>query len=115
MSATDIYSSDDPRKPAAVPVFDCIVYVSPEPSGGVQARVANLSGITVNCGQRASSACENSSRLQAAHCRTDAKPNANPLDRTPISRRTGRTKTPHSRSSLGIAVLATIHQAKSHP
>ena len=29
-------------QPANVPVFNCIVYVSPDPSGGVRARVANL-------------------------------------------------------------------------
>ena len=32
-------------KPRDVPVFNCIVYVSNEAGGGVQARVANLSGI----------------------------------------------------------------------
>jgi hypothetical protein len=31
--------------PKDVPVFNCIVYVSNEAGGGVQARVANLSGI----------------------------------------------------------------------
>jgi hypothetical protein len=32
----------DRRKPADIPVFNCIVYVSPEAGGGVRARVANL-------------------------------------------------------------------------
>jgi hypothetical protein len=32
-------------QPANVPVFNCIVYVSPDPSGGVRARVANLAGL----------------------------------------------------------------------
>jgi hypothetical protein len=31
---------------SAVPVFSCIVYVSPAAKGGVQARVANLPGLT---------------------------------------------------------------------
>ena len=32
-------------KPAEVPVFNCIVYVSPHAGGGVRARVANLPGL----------------------------------------------------------------------
>jgi hypothetical protein len=32
-------------KPADVPVFNCIVYVSPDAGGGVRARVANLPGL----------------------------------------------------------------------
>ena len=35
----------DHSKPADVPVFNCIVYVSPDAGGGVRARVANLPGI----------------------------------------------------------------------
>jgi hypothetical protein len=35
----------DHSKPADVPVFNCIVYVSPDTGGGVRARVANLPGI----------------------------------------------------------------------
>lgn len=31
-------------KPADVPVFSCLVYVSPAAGGGVRARVANLAG-----------------------------------------------------------------------
>ena len=40
-------NSDPSRhsKPADVPVFDCIVYVSPDADGGVRARVANLPGL----------------------------------------------------------------------
>ena len=32
-------------KPAEIPVFDCIVYVSPDTDVGVRARVANLPGL----------------------------------------------------------------------
>ena len=32
---------------ADVPVFNCLVYVSTQPDGGVQARVANLAGFQV--------------------------------------------------------------------
>ena len=32
----------------SVPVFNCIVYVSPATSGGVQAHVANLAGLEVS-------------------------------------------------------------------
>jgi len=32
-------------KPVGVPVFNCIVYVSPSDGGGVRARVANLAGL----------------------------------------------------------------------
>jgi hypothetical protein len=32
-------------KPADVPVFSCIVYVSPDAGGGVRARIANLAGL----------------------------------------------------------------------
>ena len=35
----------DQSKPADVPVFNCIVYVSTDAGGGVRARVANLPGI----------------------------------------------------------------------
>ena len=41
-------NSDPPprhSKPADVPVFDCIAYVSPDADGGVRARVANLPGL----------------------------------------------------------------------
>jgi hypothetical protein len=43
------HESVDPKrggreKPADVPVFSCIVLVSPEVGGGVRARVANLAG-----------------------------------------------------------------------
>ena len=33
--------------PADVPVFNCLVYVSPGPAGGVRARVGNLAGLQV--------------------------------------------------------------------
>jgi hypothetical protein len=36
---------DAHSKPADVPVFNCIVYVSPQAGGGVRARVANLAGL----------------------------------------------------------------------
>jgi hypothetical protein len=32
-------------QPANVPVFTCLVYLSPDAGGGVRARVANLSGL----------------------------------------------------------------------
>lgn len=32
--------------PADVPVFNCVVYVSPHPQGGTQARVGNLAGLS---------------------------------------------------------------------
>jgi hypothetical protein len=32
-------------QPAGVPVFTCLVYLSPDPAGGVRARVANLAGL----------------------------------------------------------------------
>ena len=32
-------------KPTDVPVFNCIVYISPNSDGGVRARVANLPGL----------------------------------------------------------------------
>lgn len=35
----------DRSKPAEVPVFNCIVYVSRDAGGGVRARVANLPGL----------------------------------------------------------------------
>lgn len=35
----------DHSKPADVPVFNCIVYVSPDSGGEVRARVANLPGL----------------------------------------------------------------------
>jgi hypothetical protein len=35
----------DPAKRVDVPVFNCIVYVSPDAGGGVRARVANLAGL----------------------------------------------------------------------
>jgi hypothetical protein len=35
----------DHSQPAQVPVFSCIVYVSPDAGGGVRARVANLPGL----------------------------------------------------------------------
>jgi hypothetical protein len=35
----------DHAKPADVPVFNCIVYVSADAGGGVRARVANLPGL----------------------------------------------------------------------
>ncbi len=38
-------NASDRLKPAEVPVFNCIVYVSPAAGGGVRARVANLSGL----------------------------------------------------------------------
>lgn len=37
-------SVNDPLKPANVPVFNCIVHISPNADGGVRARVVNLSG-----------------------------------------------------------------------
>lgn len=33
--------------PADVPVFNCLVYVAAGPDGGVQARVGNLAGLSV--------------------------------------------------------------------
>jgi hypothetical protein len=38
-------NASDHSKPANVPVFSCIVYVSRDAGGGVRARVANLSGL----------------------------------------------------------------------
>lgn len=38
-------NASDHSKPPNVPVFSCIVYVSPDAGGGVRARVANLSGL----------------------------------------------------------------------
>ena len=38
-------NASDHLKPADVPVFSCIVYVSPDAGGGVRARVANLPGL----------------------------------------------------------------------
>ena len=32
-------------QPANVSVFTCLVYLSPDPAGGVRARVANLAGL----------------------------------------------------------------------
>jgi len=37
-------NTSDHSQPAEIPVFNCIVYVSPD-AGGVRARVANLSGL----------------------------------------------------------------------
>lgn len=37
--------SDGGLKPAVVPAFGCVVYVSDAAAGGVRARVANLAGI----------------------------------------------------------------------
>lgn len=37
--------ASDHAKPADVPVFNCVVYVSPDADGGVRARVANLPGL----------------------------------------------------------------------
>ena len=38
-------NANDHSKLADVPVFSCIVYVSPDAGGGVRARVANLPGL----------------------------------------------------------------------
>jgi hypothetical protein len=38
-------NSSDHSKPAEIPVFNCIVYVSSDAGGGVRARVANLPGL----------------------------------------------------------------------
>jgi hypothetical protein len=40
----------DHSQPAEVPVFSCIVYVSPDAGGGVRARVANLPGLECTAG-----------------------------------------------------------------
>ena len=37
-------------KPVAVPVFNCIVYVSRDDAGSVRARVANLAGLEFTAG-----------------------------------------------------------------
>ena len=38
------------RKPADIPVFNCIVYVLKDGSGAVRARVANLAELQINAG-----------------------------------------------------------------
>jgi hypothetical protein len=40
----------DHSQPVQVPVFSCIVYVSPDATGGVRARVANLPGLECAAG-----------------------------------------------------------------